>query len=336
MNSAVDDSKFSVTQSMQFPTVYVQMAKVNNSNIEISELRLKLNETQLRAEVKRRFFDLLILERRIGLLKTADSIYAQFRQKTERRFSLGDADVLENSTALHHHQQARNQLNQAVAEQDVKMIEFQILLGTDEPIALQNDGLIYPIKIGDTSTAASPSVRLSNAMRNQRQLQHKYEKSKLLPDLTFGYNNLSLIGPQLVGTEERYFNRNDRFKYWSFGLSIPIFNWAQRARIQAAKVQVEIQDIAAEAEGRKVKAELANKVRLFSEASRQVETYNQSLTLTSDAILNAASKRLDSGEISYLEWVILVNQAIEIKSQYLNTIQRRNDIALSIEELQGI
>ena len=335
MNSWADDSKFSIMQSIQFPTVYSKKNKVNNSNVEISELRLKLNETQLRAEVKRRFFELIISERRVELLKTADSIYAQFRQKTERRFSLGDADVLENSTALHQHQQARNQLNQAIAEQDVKMLEFQILLGRQEPLALQSDGFIYPIEIGDTTTTASPSVQLYNAMRNQKHLEHKLERSQLLPDLTFGYNNLSITGPQMVGTQERYFDRSDRFTYWSFGLSIPIFNWAQRARIQAARVQAEIQDMAAIAERRKVKTELANQVRLFAEASRQVEDYDRSLQLTSDAILNAASKRLDSGEISYLEWVILVNQSIEIKSRYLNTIQRRNEIAFSIEELQG-
>jgi cobalt-zinc-cadmium resistance protein CzcA len=335
MNSVANDSKLAITQAIKFPSVYANQSKVNKSNIEISEIRLKLNESQLRAEVKGRFFDLVIHKQRIALLKTADSIYGQFLRKTERRFSLGDADVLEKSTALHQHQQAKNQLNQAVAEHDVKLLEFQILLGIDRSIELLHAGLVYPINISDTTLAGSPSIKLQKAIWNQTQFEHKLERSKLLPELSFGYNNLSLIGFQQVGGEERYFNRNDRFTYWSFGLNIPIFNWAQRARVQASKVQVQIQDIAAISERRKIKAEFVNELRLFTEASRQVESYDESLQMTSDAILNAASRRLDGGEISYLEWVILVNQSIDIKSQYLNAIQRRNEIALKIEKLQG-
>ena len=259
MNSMADDSKLAITQAVQFPTVYVNQNKLNKSNVHISEVRLKLNESQLKAEVKRRFFELVILGERISLLKTADSIYTQFLHKTERRFSLGDVDVLENSTALHQHQQSRNQLNQAMVEQEVRMLEFQILLGTEETIELQNGALIYPIESSDTSIAEAPSIKLHDAVLNQRQIEHKLERSKLLPELSFGYNNLSLIGFQQVGTDEHYFNSNDRFTYWSFGMNIPIFNWAQRARIQASKFRYKFRTLLLYPKGEKLKLSLVTR-----------------------------------------------------------------------------
>ena len=60
-------------------------------------------------------------------------------------------------------------------------------------------------------------------------------------------------------------------------------------------------------------------------------------TMTVAAMMGQPGQRpLERGEIGYLEWVLLVNQAIEIKAQYLNAVQRRNEIAFRIEELQGL
>lgn len=335
LNSVEHDTKFGIAQTLQFPGVYVNQSKVNKANIEISQLNLKLSETALKAEVKRRYFDLVVFGKRIELLRTADSIYYQFSKKTERRLALGDADVLENSTARNQHQQVQNQLNQILTEYEVRLQEFKILLFVDRPILLNHKNEVYTLSVPDTSINGSPAIRLQYALVKQSEFAQRLERSKLAPDVTFGYNNLSLIGFQRVGNDEQYFGRGHRFSYWSVGLEIPIFNRAQRERLEAAKVQTEMRETTSDYFKVKQKNDLENLLKLFNDAVRQVSSYQESLKGTSDQILNTASKRLDRGEISYLEWVILVNQSIDIKAQYLNAVQRQNDIAFRIEEILG-
>lgn len=335
MNSVEHDTKFGITQSLQFPTVYVNQFKVNKANVEVSQLSRKLSESSLKAEVKRRYYELIVFEKRMDLLKTADSVYYQFWKKTERRLALGDADVLENSTARNQYQQATNQLRQLSTEYEVKMQEFQMLLAIDAPVLLESESQVYPFSPPAIDIESAPSVQLQQAMVRQSEYAQKLERSKLLPDLSLGYNNLSLIGFQRVGDEERYFDRGRRFSYWSVGLEIPLFNRAQRGRIEAAKVQTEMRETTADYFEVRQRTELENHLKLFDEAKRQVSSYQESLDATSNQILKTASKRLERGEISYLEWVILVNQSIDIKAQYLNAIQRQNEIAFRIEELLG-
>lgn len=335
MNSVANDTKFGLSQSIEFPSVYINQSKINKSNVAISEIELRKDESELKSEIKTRFYELAILQQRIELLRRADSIYHQFQKKTERRLALGDADVLENSTAVNQRQQARNQINQILTEYEVKLNEFQLLLGLDTAVMPDVDNIIYPFVTTDTALANSPSIRLQSALLKQSELAFKLEQSKLLPELTVGYNNLSLIGFQRVGDAEQYFGKSDRFTYWSVGMGIPIFNQAQRKRIQASKIEMQMQEVASGYSQRKVRAEFENYTKRFREAANQVASYEESLHATSNSILNTASKRLEAGEIGYLEWVILVNQSIEIKARYLDAVQRRNEVAFKLEELQG-
>lgn len=335
LNSVANDTKFEISQSIQFPSVYVNQSRINRSNLAISELQARKNESELKAEIKRRFYELAILQKRIELLRGADSIYNQFQKRTERRLALGDADVLESATALNQGQQAKNQINQIRTQYEVLLREFQLVLGLDSAVTIREENLIYPFTVEDTTIENSPSFLLQSAVSKQRELEWKLEKTKMLPELTFGYNNLSFIGFQRVGDAEQYFGGSDRFSYWSVGVGLPIFNSAQRGRIQATKVQAQIQDIVSGFERERIETEFENQLKLFRNAADQVAIYEQSLQATSDTILNTASKRLERGEIGYLEWVILVNQSIEIKARYLDAVERQNEIAFKIEELQG-
>lgn len=335
VNSIAHDTKFEISQSIQFPTVYISQSRINRSNLAISELQARKSESELKSEIKRLYYELIILKERIQLLRRADSIHMQFQQRTERRFALGDADVLENATALNQRQQARNQLNQILAEYEVRQREFQLVLGVDSVIHIHQKNFIYPFTTEDTALEHSPLFQLQSAFIRQRELELKLEKAKVLPDLTFGYNNLSFIGFQRVGAVEQYFGRSDRFSYWSVGVGVPILNRAQRGRIQATQVQAQLQEVASKFAQEKIEAEFDNQLTLYRQAAEQVAVYEQSLRGTSDIILTTSSNRLERGEIGYLEWVIQTNQSIEIQARYLDAVQRQNEIAFKIEELQG-
>ncbi|HNH61886.1 MAG TPA: CusA/CzcA family heavy metal efflux RND transporter, partial [Cyclobacteriaceae bacterium] len=95
INSKATDNKFSISQGIDFPTVYQQQKNLARADYRISQLETRLQSITVKAEVKRTFYELLALKEKGRLLDQADSLYVQFLAKVEKRFNLGDADVLE-------------------------------------------------------------------------------------------------------------------------------------------------------------------------------------------------------------------------------------------------
>lgn len=52
-------------------------------------------------------------------------------------------------------------------------------------------------------------------------------------------------------------------------------------------------------------------------------------------LIEAASKKLNAGEIGYLEWVMIINQAIQIQNEYFNYVQQLNEGAIEIEKMSA-
>ena len=61
-----------------------------------------------------------------------------------------------------------------------------------------------------------------------------------------------------------------------------------------------------------------------------METFEKSELKTATTILETANKQFVNGEINYLEFVMLSNQAIQIQSNYLEALKAYNDVAIDL------
>lgn len=334
MNSVWNDSKFTVSQTINFPTVYKQQKNLARTDYRISQLETRLQSITLTAEVKRTFYELLALQERTKLLEDAHKLYTQFMDKVEKRFALGDADMLERSTARSQQVQIENQYMVLQAEYKMKLNAFALLLNISAQVEPQG-GMLYPFQARDTSITGSPRLALAAEEVTHSTNTLRLEKARLYPLLTASYNNLSLMGWQRIGVEDRYFDIRDRFSFVGIGLGVPLFHGAQRAKIRAAAVQLEASHLRMQTTQRQLSMRMKNAWALYREMNRQVATYQTTLLPESKTILEAAEKRLATGQINYLEWVMLVNQSITIRSNYIDVVQQQNETAFELEQLNG-
>lgn len=334
INSRATDNKFSVSQGIDFPAVYMRQKSLARSDYRISQVETRLQAITLKAEVKRTFHELLAMQHKNLLLQNADSLYAQFLEKVERRFALGDADILERSTARSQKLQIENQRMILKAEYQARLNEFSLLLNTSVPVEPEGS-LQYVLTVSDTSVAESPVLSLAAEQLNRNIHVQRLERARMLPALTASYNNISFAGFQRVGDSERYFDMHDRFQYVGFGLGLPLFHGAQRAKIRAASVEVEASRLRMQTARRQLATRVRNALEYYRELSRQVLSCETTLLPESQIILDAAAKRLSAGDIGYLEWVMLVNQSIAIRSQYIDLVQKKNETAFELEQLNG-
>jgi cobalt-zinc-cadmium resistance protein CzcA len=162
------------------------------------------------------------------------------------------------------------------------------------------------------------------------------ERSKMLPDLTLGYFNQSLIGVQNINGQDQYFDASKRFQGFQLGLSFPLWFAPQAARSKAAAF--------AEVETKKnadyFKTIIAG---TFTQAQQELKKhlaslnyYETSALKNANLILTQSKKSFKAGEIGYIEYLQSLKNAIAIKSNYLQVLNQYNQSVIKLEFLTGI
>jgi cobalt-zinc-cadmium resistance protein CzcA len=64
--------------------------------------------------------------------------------------------------------------------------------------------------------------------------------------------------------------------------------------------------------------------------SNTINLFETKTLSNAQLIIETANKQFANGEINYLEWVMLTNQAILIKNEYLNSVNNLNESVIQI------
>jgi cobalt-zinc-cadmium resistance protein CzcA len=148
---------------------------------------------------------------------------------------------------------------------------------------------------------------------------------------------LSIIGTQTTTLgQEIYYDSQQRFNYVSAGLSIPIFFTSQSERKRAAKAEYESYEVLSEAAKIEVKTTIENADREVKKYQESLEYYEKEGLKNAQTIIEASSSQFYNGEIDYLQWVIVLNQAITIKSEYLDALNAYNKAVITLQNLNNI
>lgn len=324
VNSYYSDMRFSLGQTLSFPKVYSSQKAYLTEEWKSSILQVGLQESNLKRAVAQAYFNLVYLEEKRQLLNKLDSLYAGFLEKSTLRFEKGESNLLEKTTAESQRGQLSLQLTQL--QQDVEMahLEFQLLLNSEERFS-PIDKLMTSDWDNSNETEEHPYLKFYHQQQNIAETLTQIEKSKLLPELILGYN---LMGMKGMGANDKVYDRTPRFQSIQLGLGIPIFNKAQKAKIDAAKINEKVTKQQFEAHSQQFENERQVAYQQFLKYEESVRYY-QSLALDkAKTITSTANTQFLKGEIDYLSWFMLVNQAAAIQNEYIETVHNRNAAAI--------
>ena len=126
---------------------------------------------------------------------------------------------------------------------------------------------------------------------------------------------------------------NNRFNAVQVGVGIPLFTKGQRALAKATKAKVAISENEFQRKEIELKSRLQQQLSNYNNQLRIVENYEQKQLPKSETILKTVQKQLEVGEIDYLNWVILANQAVKTKVDYIDNLERLNQIGAELNFL---
>jgi cobalt-zinc-cadmium resistance protein CzcA len=334
INSIYSDTRFGLSQSFSFPTVYSNQKKLLNEEWKASVLSISLKEADIKRTVTQIFYSILILKEKEKLLIQADSIYSSFLTKAELRFKTGESNILERATAKTQRGGIFLQLKSLQDEIELAKLQFQLVLNTrlkSEPEAIN-----VQINLSNSTDrpilAEHPLLKFSDQQKLIASANSKLEKSRFLPELNLGYFNSSIKG---IGANDIYYPSSKRFGAAYFGIGIPVFTSSQKAKVNASVVSEKIAE-------NNYQTQLSALETHYKSARSHYETYLGALTYyeqtsmpEANIIRQTADKQFINGEINYLEWVMLNNQAIVIKNNRLDIIKVLNESIINLNYINS-
>lgn len=99
LNGQANDYKLGIAQEFSFPVVYNRKKDFLQEQWKEALVEGKITEANLDRNVAEVFYRLLILEEKEKLLLRVDSLFISFLEKTDQRLALGEANILEKTTA---------------------------------------------------------------------------------------------------------------------------------------------------------------------------------------------------------------------------------------------
>lgn len=334
VNSAYADSKFGITQTIAFPLVYTSRRQALQSEWRAAAEQVHMAEKELVRQVSVLYCDINILYRKKALLREADSVYGAFRDKAELKYKLGAANVLEMAGADNQQGQIRMQLQQLETDLAVLLRQFAWVLHTEQ--------VYVP---GAELLEVSPPTALSfypeehpyiAYLEQQRQLSvHNYrlEKARLLPDISFGYYNQSFTGWQTVDGADRFYTTSDRFSAVQFGLGIPVFFFSHQPRLKALSLNKTIAATKLEDGKNKLTLQYEEAAARYRQYADAVAYYRRQGLENARLIKEGAMSQFAGGEISYLEYTLLLNQSFSIENEYYTMLKQLDETIFEINYL---
>lgn len=326
-NSELNDNAIAVNQSISFPTIYSRQKEKLSEDWKTALLDVGLKQLEIKRLTTAVFYEMLILAEKQALLLSIDSGYRELLRVTNLRFKAGETNMLEKAST-------ENQLTQLSKQQ--KELDITAALLSQQLMLLINSSELrfpqaekYKMEFNTTDQVALESHPLFKLYLQKEKVvaaSTRLEKSKLLPEINLGYTNMSI-------QNGLNYAQNSRFHSFQLGIGIPIFYAAQKARIKSAQTLQVITKNETDYAGKQLKAELENALSQYEKNLEVVSAFESNGLKNAKDITRILNTQLQKGEINYLEWTVLNQQALSLRMDYLSAVNDLNNNIIQLNYL---
>ncbi len=323
LNSLQQDYEFSISQDFKFPTIYGTQLKLQKKRVALSEASLTLKKNVLERNVRAAYMQLWYAKNKLILISTLEKEFKNFAAIAQKRFDLGETNLIEKIAAEGKREEIG--LLKSEAKLDVKNLrkQLQLLMNVENPVDITNGALQKIVFTGvETLGDENPILKLQQQIINVSKGQYNLEKANFLPDVSAGYFNQQIDGIK-------------NFTGFQLGIKIPLFFWSQKGRTQAAKKDNEIAQMNYLQTKLDVNAILKTNLQDYDIYKALLLYYETKGLQLADKLFSSANKAYKEGEVGYVEYMRSLEQAVQIKTSYLNKLNLYNQTIIKINYLTG-
>ncbi len=335
-NSYERDFALSINQQISFPTVYSNQKNLAKEKSEGSKIQLTATENRLKRDIRESWFQLAYLKEKEKLLLYQDKIYERLLHAASIRYETEATSYLEKAAAETRVMEIKNQLNLIASDITIQENKLRVLLNDTvaveflpERLAERDMNNVYD----STKLVNNPLLAYTKKQIDIANAEKSAQSAKMLPNISVGYFNQSLIGSPTEGGSIA--TGSDRFSGIQAGISIPLFYGSYKADIKSAKLKRQIAETNANYYSIILQGKYEQKMQEVLKFKSSLNYYKEKAVPQADLVIANAQKSFENGAINYIEYFQNLNQSIQLKFNYLNTLNGYNQAIINIEHLIG-
>ncbi len=332
------DNGFTISQSFEFPTVYVARGKYLKAETAAQKGELAVVRNQLRHDVASAYCTLVYNSQLLRIRKNQDSVYHAFMRVAKIKRQADEAKTLEELNAERLHDENVVEIQRAEQVCNANRQQLMELLGTDKDVVLADTVLaVMPHQEpeGTASFEQTPMADMLVQRKNASERNLKLAKQGYMPDLSVA------LKTQLVWTGLNPYNVDrSRFKQgnllgFEVGVSVPLFWGGQKARVKAARHDMEQVELDRQKAERSMNMSYRNALNEYYRAQEALK-YCQGQSVNGEEKLRKLSQiSYESGKIDYVEYMQNLSTVLEMQLQRVDAINELNQAIINISYLKG-
>jgi len=157
----------------------------------------------------------------------------------------------------------------------------------------------------------------------------------MMPELNVGYFSQTIQGTQDVNGVPRNFGSGDRFTGIQAGIAIPLWIVPYTSKNKAARINENLAKSEAEYYSKSLSGTYKSLLDEYRKYSSSVEFYEKQALPEADLIIKQSTLSYKAGAMDYLEYILGLTRALNIKQEYLDALNNLNQTIINIEYITG-
>lgn len=330
------DNALSLSQSIEFPTYYIARHKQLKAETQAERSKAAVVRLSLENDVKAAYYQAVYQAERLRVLESQDSLLAQYRSLAEKRYQAGETRQLELLSAERLQRENKMEVLAAHNELETAQLLLSRLVGSVETVEPKEESLL-PLDWKQTSYnySQTPDGQYSADRLKVSDQAVRVAKNGFAPSLSLSLRNQLVISSWNPYDQDRSRFDGGNFMGFEVGVGIPLFYGATRAKVKAARKEREMIALEIKEQEQLRQQEYLSALSRMNAAYVRYTYYNEEGRERSDKMAEQGLLEYSQGEISYLEYMNVLQESIDLRLKRASALNDYNQCVLVMEKLCG-
>ena len=331
------DNALSVSQGIEFPTVYIARHKQLKAETQMERSRLNVIKQDLTSEVRSAYHQLVYENEVLHLLQRQDSILDRYIATATSKMKAGETRKLEQLAAERMHRENELEIASAMSNIEGRQLQLASLINSAETIT-PADHSLQPLDFVQKgfNYGQTPDGQLAQDRITVADKAVSVAKNGYAPNLSLALRNQLVISSWNPYNVDRSRFKEGNFFGFEVGVGVPLFYGATKAKVKAAKRDREIAELEMKQEQQAKQREYQAALSKCNSTFVRMKYYQEEGAEKDKELERLSGLEYENGEISYIEYMEALKNCTDFHMKKAAAINDYNQSVIALEKLMGI
>ena len=312
---------FGVGHSFKMPLLHNSKKDLQQATVSLYASIANYKKFTLSGKIAFIYDELIYNQQLLEIYQEVDSIYSQYLQKAQKKYALGESNIIEKLSA----QQKKDEINMLIQEVAWEINEayntlYTLTQSTDQFLvsSIGYQLLDPPIVTVDNHPSLQHAIAMINKSEKETIANYNSSKPELNLSLFNGFNSFSDL---------------EFYPGIQAGISILLSKESYKAQQSADKISTEISQLQLSTNQLNLKREEAFLNQKLANISNRLVSYENTALRTSTELVSSAETALKQGAMDYFQYLMILDNARQSKIKWLSLIHEYNQATISLQYL---